>query len=103
MPLPIIAPVIGALVWTFKSRIGLFIASALAWAGLTYGTSKIVIQPTLDLIEAKLQGMGSGGDLGQAISAWMGVLQFDVAVTMIMSAYATKMAVGATKVFLAKR
>ena len=103
MPLPIIGPVISALVWTFKSRIGLFIASALAWAGLTYGTQKVLIQPTLDLIEAQAASVGGQGDLGGAILGWMGVLQFDVAMTMIMSAFVTKMGVSAAKVMLLKR
>lgn len=98
----ILAPIVRALVWVFASRIGLFIFQALAWAGLTWGTAKVVIQPTLDLLHGYLTGMSGSSSLGTAAFQWIGVLKFDVACTMIMSAYVTKLGVSATKVFLKK-
>lgn len=101
--MPVIAWIVSGLVWVFKNRIGLFIAQALAWAGLTYGTTKVVIEPAIDMLENYMLAMGDGGDLGAAAFQWIGVLKFDVACTMMMSAYVTKLGVQSAKVFLMKQ
>jgi hypothetical protein len=101
--MPIIGWIMSALVWVFKNRIGLFIAQALLWAGLTYGTTKMVMGPTISLLEGYMQSGGGGGDIGAAITNWMGVLKFDIAVTMIISAYVAKQSFNAAKVALHKR
>ena len=101
MPLPIAAGVAGALLWVFKSRIGLFIASALVWMGINYGTLTIVLEPTIALLEghmaaAQAGGSGSSG-VGLAMWQWMDVLEFDRAASMIVSAYVTRAGVTAAR------
>lgn len=100
--MPIIGWIISAIVWVFKSRIGLFLAQALAWAGLTYGASKVLVDPAVALLEAKVAAMSGAGGLAATAFNWMGVLRFDVACTMIMSAYTIKLSANAAKVFLRK-
>jgi hypothetical protein len=99
----LVAIIIQALVWVFRSRIGLFILSALAWLGLTYGTQKVVVQPAIEALQGYLTGMGSSSGLGAAAFAWVGVLKFDVACTMMISAITTKLGVGAAKVVLMRK
>jgi hypothetical protein len=84
--------IVDAGVWLFRSRIGLFIMSALAWLGINYGTVKIVLDPTIALINGYLDNMhgGAAGSVSQAMWQWVGVLHFDRALTMIISAYVTK-------------
>ena len=49
------------------------------------------------------KGGGAGGEFGAAALAWVGVLRFDQAVTMVISAVAAKKAIQATRVFLSKK
>lgn len=104
--MPIIAWIISALVWTFKSRIGLFIASALVWMGINYGTITMVLEPTITLLEGYMAagtGGGGGNDLAATMFNWMGVLQFDRAATMIISAYLTRQALASARLAWFKR
>ena len=89
--------IIGAIGWLLKNKLGQWIASSLIWLGISYGTQKLVIGPALDQIRGYMTGFS--GDLLQ----WLGLLQFDRAVTMILGAMATKAGLAAAKVFLAKR
>lgn len=87
----------------FASRMGLWIAGALAWLGVSLGSSKLLIEPAIDQLRAYMTAGMSGGNLGADAIAWAGVLNFDVAVTMIISAYVTRQGVQAGRLFLQKR
>ncbi|MFI8716349.1 DUF2523 family protein [Stenotrophomonas sp. NPDC077464] len=89
--------------WLFRSRIGLFVMTALAWLGINFGTIKMVIEPAIDLLRQHAQGLGGGGEMGAAAMAWAGVLQFDRGLTMIISAIAAKHAIMQGRLFLFKR
>lgn len=83
-----------------RSRTGQFIALGLLWLGLSIGTYTIAIQPTLDMISDYMtQNVGSG-NVAVAMRQWMGVMKFDIAVSMIVSAYGIRKLAQAGKVFL---
>lgn len=99
----IIAALIDALEWLFKTKLGQWIVAAFVFLGISFGTSKLVVQPSLDAIKALANGGVGSSDLAAITLQWMGVLKFDVAITMILSAVATKYGVQAGKLFLQKR
>jgi len=101
MPI-LVGIIIDAIVWVFESRIGLFILSALVWLGISYGTQTIVIGPAITALQGYVSGMSSGSGMGAVAFNWIGVLRFDVALTMVISAYSTRVSVGAAKVLLKK-
>ena len=98
----LIAILVNALRILFMSRIGLIIVSALAWLGLSFGTKKVAIQPAIDALTSYMN-FGGGGSLAAAAIAYMGVLRFDTAVSMIISAYLTRNGVKAARVVLLRR
>jgi hypothetical protein len=81
----------------FSSRLGAWLASALLAFGLSWTTQKFAIQPLL----ASITGAASG--MGGTAAAWFGYLNVDKAITIVLSAYATKQGVLGAKAFLAKR
>jgi hypothetical protein len=99
----VIGVLVSALAWLFKSRIGLWIATALVWLGINLTTVTLLVEPILDQIQGLAQGGFGGGSYGVWISAWVGVLGFDKCLTMIGSAYLTKKALTAGRLFLWKR
>ncbi|WP_434989693.1 DUF2523 domain-containing protein [Xanthomonas melonis] len=100
----LIAQLVAGLAWLFKSRIGLWIMTALVWLGINFGTIKMVVEPAIDLLKGYAEGMGNGnGQLGADAMAWFGVLQFDKALTMVISAVAAKHAIMQGRLFLFKR
>lgn len=106
MPLlaPIVTAILTGLMWLFKSRIGLFIATAMAWLGINWGTMKLAVEPAIDLLTGYAQQAGSGGgELGAIATQWMGVMNFDRALTMVISAIAAKYAIMQGRLWLFKR
>lgn len=100
----LIGALIAGLAWLFKSRIGLWVMTAMAWLGINFGTIKMVVEPAIDLLKGYAQGMGGGsGELGATAMQWFGVLQFDRALTMVISAVAAKHAIMQGRLFLFKR
>lgn len=100
----VIAQLVRALGWLYKSRLGLWIASALVWLGINLSTINIVIQPAIDALQGYAAGSGSGtGEYWQMGIAWMGVMNFDRALSMIISAIATKHGLAAGRLFLFKK
>lgn len=99
----LIGILLSGLSWLFRSRIGLFVMTALTWLGINFGTVKMVIEPAIALLRQHAQGLGGGGQLGATAMAWAGVLQFDKALTMVISAIAAKYAIMQGRLFLFKR
>lgn len=88
----------------FMSRIGLFIMTAMTWLGINWGTMTMVIEPTLNLLRGFAQGTGGGGGQYVGIAQqWMGVLQFDRALTMVISAYVTQQTIMRGRLYLFKK
>lgn len=99
----LVAWIVDAVVWLFTNRIGFMIVSFLAWAGITYGTQKIVTTEVVSQLQSFFSSMGSGGSLGAASLAWLGVLNLDKAMTMIVSCITTKQGLSALRIHILKR
>lgn len=95
----IISGITSGLLWLFKNRIGQMITAVLAWAGITLATYKIGVQPFLDQLEDYARSGMGGGEYAVVAMQWAGLLNFDKAITMIISAVAAKHAVNAGRVF----
>lgn len=87
----------------WRSRVGQFIALGLLWLGLSIGTYTVAIQPTLDLIGDLMTTNHGTGNVAVAMRQWIGVIKFDIAVSMIVSAYGIRKLAQAGRVFLKRR
>lgn len=100
----VIAGIVTGVAHLFKTRLGLFIATAMLWLGINFGTMKMVVEPALDLLYGFVNGGGgAGGQFGAAAMQWMGVMNLDRAVTMIGSAVLIKKAMLSGRLFLFKQ
>lgn len=99
----VIAGLITGLGTLFKSRLGLFIVTAMAWLGINFATIKIAVEPALDLLYGYVSnGSGAGQYAGVAMQ-WVGVMQLDKAATMIGSAIMAKKIAVAGRLFLFRK
>lgn len=87
----------------FKTKLGLFIMGAMIWLGINFATIKMVIEPAIDLLLGYAEGGMGGGPYAAVAIQWMGVLNFDRAITMVVSAIISKHAVMQGRLFLFKR
>jgi hypothetical protein len=95
----IVSGVISGVLWLFKNRVGQIIMAVLAWAGVSLATYSLGVQPFIDHLTDLAQGGMGGGEYAAVALQWMGLLNFDKAMTMIISAVAAKHAVNAGRVF----
>lgn len=102
MPM-LISQLISGLAWMFRTRLGTWVAGGLAWFGLSWATHRFAVEPFIEGMEEKVRATSVGGDWGPVLVAYLGIMKFDQACTMIASAVAAKFAVGAAKAFLVKR
>jgi hypothetical protein len=94
---------IDGIIWMFRTRLGFFIASAMVWLGVSWGTTKLVVTPVVSALESYMAPGGIGASpIGAACVSWLGVLCFDKAITMICSAYVAKQSATAARLFLVK-
>jgi hypothetical protein len=97
----IIAALVSALRIMFMAKMGLMAVKLLAFLGLQFVTHKYAIGPLLSQLTAYATAAGSaGGDFGANLVAWMGVLNFDRAISMVISAYSTRATIMQAKTFL---
>lgn len=100
----IVAGVVGGITYMFKTKLGLFIMGAMVWLGINFASIKVVVEPAIDLLTGYAESAGSGtGEFGTTAIAWMGVLNFDKAITMVISAIVTKHVLTQGRLFLFKR
>ena len=92
----LVTAAISLLVKVFSSRMGVFIASALVWLGLSYTSYTFGVAPFRTLIFNEFSQAGF-------LINWMGFFGVDKAVTIILSAVTAKYAVAGAKVALTKR
>lgn len=100
---PLLSGLVSGLAWVFRSRLGTWIAGALAWFGLSWATHEFAVEPWIDNMTQYTQGGAGGGEWGAVLVAYLGIMKFDQACTMIASAVAAKFAIGMAKAFLVKR
>lgn len=91
---PIIAALISALGWMFKSQIGQWILSAMVALGISFTVSQFAIDPILTQIRNSASGIS-----GEALD-WIRVFRIDQYITIILSAYAVS---AGKRVLLARR
>ena len=89
--------VVTALGRLFGTRLGQWVAAAMAYFGLAWATQEVVIGPVIDQLQAYMQGVS-----GDAVQ-WLGYLNFDKACSMIISAMTIRFGLAGAKAFLAKR
>lgn len=99
----IIGALVSGIAYLFRNRLGLFVASAIAWLGLSFVTQKVLLQPAMDTLLGYAGDMQGGSGLAAIAGQWIGMLKFDVALTMLISAYGMRQAIQQGRVFLAKR
>lgn len=100
----IVTGVVAGITYMFKTKLGLFLMGAMIWLGVNWGTIKIIVEPAIDLLYGYANGVGGGGsDYATAAMQWMGVMQFDRAITMVVSAIIAKNAVMQGRLFLFKK
>ncbi len=81
----------------FGTRIGHWFLSALAFLGLQYVVQEFAVAPLLDQIKSAM------GSAPGEIVAWLGFLNVDKYVTLVLSAYATAASMGALKMRMKKK
>lgn len=95
-----------ALLWLFKTKGGYIVMSILVWLGINWSSMTLVVDPLIDAIRNYAGASGGGigsGPWGEAAMAWAGVLRMDQAITMLLSAYTTKVTILNARLFLWKR
>ena len=99
----LVAALMTGLRWLVGGTIGAWFARAMVWFGLSVGTTTVVLQPALDQLQSFAAGSGGAGEYWTIARQWAGVLNFDKALTMVVSAYVASRAVSAGRAFLFKR
>ena len=99
----IISGITSAVMWLFKNRIGQIITAILVWAGVSIASYEFGIDPFIDALRDYAQGGAGGGEYATWALQWMGLLQFDKALTMIISAVAAHHTMNAGRAFLKRR
>ncbi|MGE8288532.1 MAG: DUF2523 family protein [Stenotrophomonas sp.] len=75
----------------FSTRIGQWFLSLLAFLGIQWAAQKFAVDPVLDLIKSAVSGAPA------VIIEWIGFLNLDRYVTLVLSAYAIAAAGSALK------
>jgi|GEM_PF-1833046 len=99
----IVAGIVGGLTYMYKTKLGLFIMGAMVWLGINFASIKMVIEPAIDLLSGYANSGMGGGQYATTAIAWMGVLNFDRAITMIISAIVAVNVLMRGRLFLFKR
>jgi hypothetical protein len=77
------------------------LVGALAFLGLTIMVNNVVIDPIISGIQARMS-QGPTGSFGATALQWLGVLQLDKAVSMLLSAYVIVNTIKTAKISLQK-
>lgn len=100
----IVAGVVSGITYMYRTKLGLFVAGAMVWLGINFATIKLTVEPAIELLLGYADsGSMAGGEFTTTAIGWMGVLQFDKAITMVVSAIVTKTVLLKGRLFLFKR
>jgi hypothetical protein len=97
----LLARLVNMLRLLFATQAGRWIVSAMAFIGINWTTQKVIAQPLMDQVRSMLNS-SPAGDFGATALAWCGVLRFDQAITMLLSAIVIKKGMDATKLALSR-
>ena len=100
----LVAAIVTAFTHMFRTKLGLFVMGAMLWLGINFASMKIIVGPAMQLLRdaANPSAIGAGGDFAMTAVAWLGVLNFDRAITMILSAVYTRHAVNSARLYLTR-
>lgn len=88
------------------NRLATWVAQVLGWLGLQVAFGTFAFGPLIAQIRGYAEGIetaGGGGELTAAALNWLGFLNFDKALTMILSAYVMAFAATSARAFLRRR
>ncbi|ARO68571.1 DUF2523 domain-containing protein [Xylella fastidiosa subsp. pauca] len=99
-----IAQLLTGLFSLLKTKLGYFIMAAFVWLGINWGSYHFVITPIVKQIYIYMDNVGvAEGSLGEMAMSGLAILNFDRAVSMIISAYVARFAVLNGRLYLFKR
>lgn len=101
MPAIVVAFLVNALRLMLMAQAGRIILGILGFFGLQFAVQKFAVGPAMNQISGMLQN-GASGEFASTLLAWVGVLKFDVAISMLISAVTMRFAITAGKAFLSK-
>ena len=78
---PLIAAVMAALSRLFASRLGIWLATALGALGLSLATQEVAMGPIMNMVQSSAAGIPA------QLAQWLGVLNVDRYITMVLSAF----------------
>ncbi len=78
----------------FANRAGTWVAAAMSWLGITFGSVTYLLDPLINQVQGIL------GDADSVAMGWLGYLKVDIAMTMILSAVTIRYGFNATKLFI---
>lgn len=83
------------------AKLGAMVARVLLFFGITWATNEYALQPALDQI-ASYMNATPNGQFGAWALGWAGVMNLDVAVSMLLSAMSAAWTIKQARVFLSK-
>lgn len=100
MPAAIIAAIMHALRIMLMAKIGAFVVKLLSFFGLAIVTNKLAIEPLLDQLQGFISQVGQSGQFAAVAIQWGGLMRFDDALSMVLSAFSTAMMIKQARVML---
>lgn len=100
MPAAIIAAIMHALRIMLMAKIGAFVLKVLSFFGLAITVNKFAIEPLLDQLEGFISDIGQTGQFGAVAIQWAGLMRWDDALSMIVSAFTTAIMIKQARVML---
>lgn len=98
------ASLIARLASMMQSQIGRWVATAMLAVGIGVATNTVITGPGMDALMDTIQAQTDGGSaLRAAALNWFAFFNMDKAITMVMSAYASRASIRAGRAFLVKR
>jgi hypothetical protein len=107
MPGPVLvagaaAAIATALRVMLMAKLGTIVLSCLAFFGMTWGINKWAVAPAIAALEGYVDQLGAGGGAAATALQWAGVLQFDSAISVLISAYTIKWTIVSARVWLSR-
>ena len=81
--MPLIAGLVAALAAMLKTQAGVIVVSVLVFLGLEIATYELAMRPALDMVKQQAESAGAAA----GIAEWLGFLNVDRYVTIVLSAY----------------
>ncbi len=100
MPAALLAALMHGLRIMLMAKIGAFVLKLLSFFGLAIVTNKFAIEPLLLQLQGYIAQFGATGQFGAVAVQWAGLMRFDDALSMIMSAFSTALMIKQARVML---